>query len=178
MTEDVLHEARKIWPSITLCKGNSKSKIEAVNADINDYQKPWDIILIVSDDMILRRHGWDEVIRKEFAKNYPNLDGAMWFHDHSKQREICTLSCMGRKLYDSFGYVYHPSYFSFWCDNEFSEVCKRDGKVTFTETVIASHEHPSWGGGISVDSLYRTNNKYWGQDKLNYEKRKKLGFPK
>lgn len=178
MTDAVLREARKLVPAITLVKGNSKSKIAAVNADINEYSNPWDVILIVSDDMVCRRFGWDQMIRDEFKKNYPEMDGAIWFHDGTKQREICTLSCMGRKLYDSFGYIYHPSYYSFFCDNEFSEVCKRDGKITFTPKVIASHEHPAWGGNISVDALYKTNNKYWQQDKTNYETRKKLGFPK
>lgn len=177
MNQDVVAAAMKIHPDVTMVRGYSKTKIEAVNADIKDYVKPWEIVLVISDDMVLRRHGWDEVIREFFNSNYPDLDGAMWAHDGTKQRVICTLSCMGRKLYEKFGNIYHKTYSSFWCDNEYTEVCQRDGKIKFTETVIASHEHPAWNGGMRVDDTYRRNNRYWQSDKLNYEQRKQLGFP-
>lgn len=177
MNQDVVAAAMKIHPDVTMVRGYSKTKIEAVNADIANYGKPWKIILVVSDDMALRRHGWDEVIRDAFEKNYPDLDGAMWFHDDSKQKVICTLSCLGRKLYDSFGYIYHPSYRAFFCDNEFSEVCLKSGKIKFTETVIASHIHPAWNKGMPVDDTYRRSNKHWHPDHRNYEQRKAAGFP-
>jgi len=176
MNQDVVAAAMKIHPDVTMVRGYSKTKIEAVNADIANYGKPWDIILVVSDDMFLRKQGWDEVIREDYAKHYPDLDGSMWYFDGA-QEKICTLACMGRTLFNRFGYVYNPNYSSFFCDDEATAVFRAMGKLTFSRTVIAGHYHPAWLKGMPVDDTYRRNNKFWKSDQATYEQRKQLGFP-
>lgn len=180
MTYSVTSQAQKIIreDSLHCVKGNSRSKIQACNADMNIMEDwPWDVVLLISDDMACRRVGWDDVIRAKMFELYPDTDGCLWFHDGSKQRDICTLSCIGRKYYDKFGYIYHPSFKSFFCDNEFTDVAQKAGKITFIEKGIATHEHPAWGGNMKHDATYKGNNKYWAEDQATYNHRKALGFP-
>jgi hypothetical protein len=177
MTDGVIAQAKALHPNVTVVRGNSKSKIEACNADIGGYVQPWNVLLLVSDDMWCSCRGWDKVIRTKMAELYPDTDGCLWLHDGSAQRLISTLSCMGRRFYDRFGYIYHPSYKSFWSDNEYTDVARSLGKMTFIEPGIAFHEHPSWRGGMKVDATYQRNRGFWRQDETNYNRRKALGFP-
>ena len=57
--------------------GISKSKIDAVNRDLKNYEKNWDIVLLASDDMVPEEKGYDEIIRNEMLKNYPDTDGVL-----------------------------------------------------------------------------------------------------
>ena len=91
--------------------GNNKSKIQAVNADMPE--SGWDIVLLASDDMIPQIQGYDEIIRESMTNIYPDTDGVLWFFD-GYRRDLNTLSIMGKKYYDRFGYIYHPAYFSLW----------------------------------------------------------------
>lgn len=176
MNHDVIAAAEKMHPAVVCVGGHSKSKIEACNADINGYAGDWDIVLLISDDMWCRRQGWDDLVRSKMALFFPDTDGALWFFDGS-QKLINTIECVGRVRYERFKYLYHGSYCSFFCDNEASEVGKRDKKLVFIDRQICSHEHPSWGRGMKPDATYQRNNKYWKQDENNYHKRKAEGFP-
>lgn len=176
MTPEVLEQAASIHPNMVLAKGVSKTKIEACNADLNTYLIPWDVVLLLSDDMFCRRQGWDEIIRENMTKHFPDTDGGLWFYD-SAQKLINTLTCFGRAYYRRFNYLYHPSYASFFSDNEQTDVGLRDGKLAFIEHAICSHEHPSWCGGMKRDATYIRNNRYWQQDRATYARRKAEGFP-
>jgi len=179
MTKAVLDEALNLPANIVLRAGLSKSKIEACNRDIEDIPATmYDIILLISDDMHVQKIGWDDIIRKDFDKFYPeNSDGCLWYHDGSKQKVISTLSCMGREYYERFMYLYHPSYKSFFCDNEYTDVAKSLGKLPFIDHAIIKHEHPQWGGGVEHDALYERNNGPWDEDGKNYRQRQTLKFP-
>jgi hypothetical protein len=176
MTPRVIQDAIAISPMVQFHHGPPDGKIAACNAHI-DRAPDWDICLLISDDMFCRRKGWDEIIRARMRQHFLDTDGCLWFHDGSSQRVICTLSCVGRKYYERDHYLYHPSYKSFFCDNEFTDVAKARGKIFFTEEGLCTHEHPAWGGGMQVDDVYRRNNKYWSRDSDNYIRRKAAGFP-
>jgi len=175
MTEDVIQQAQEIVPSMIMVGGNSKTKIEACNADLNDCPYNWDVVLLISDDMFCRRQGWDKLIRDHMTETYPDTDGSLWIFDGA-QHEINTLSCLGRAYYNRFHFIYHPSYSSFFCDNEQTEVAVSLGRIKRIDTPICSHEHPAWCGGMRPDQLYRRNNKFWQQDKATYNRRKSNGF--
>lgn len=177
MTPEVIAKAEAMHPALVAVKGNSKSKIEACNADINEYQGEWEIILLISDDVWCFRRGWDDLLRTRMTEHYPDTDGVLWNHDGTKQRDITTISCMGRRYYERERYLYHPDYFSFWSDNEFTDVARQRGKITFFEVGIATHQHPSWLGGMKTDATYQKNHPFWNQDKATYHRRKSLGFP-
>lgn len=162
--------------------GDSKSKIDAVNRDIEaQYQFDnliplgCDIILVASDDMIPIKKGYDTIIRQKMQINFPDTDGALWFYD-GRQNRINTIECIGRKYYQRFNYIYHPDYKSFFCDNEQTEVGLKLGKLKFINECIIKHEHPGHGGSFNNDELYKINSIHWKHDEELYKKRKINGF--
>ena len=162
-------------PNLIYQYGKSKTKIEACNADMN-LADEWDILVLISDDMIPIVNNFDEIIVDNMQKYFPDLDGALHFNDglYGKDRTI-TLSIMGRKLYERFGYLYHPAYRSFYCDNEFTDEVYALGKAKYISQIIIQHK---WHGGPkSNDALYRRNSGMKG-DEVVYNRRKLLGFPK
>jgi len=111
---------------------------------------------------------------KEF---FPNLDGALHFDDGYLGKDRCiTLSIMGKKLYDYFGYIYHPDYKSFYCDNEFTDEVYRLKKAVFLPTVVVKHDWKGWGK--NRDEVYKRNTSLGKGDQAVYNRRKKNGFPK
>jgi hypothetical protein len=153
--------------------GNSKTKIEAINADV-DKVKSWDILLLASDDMIPVYDGYDEVITNDMDRNYPDLDGVLWYNDGARI-DINTLSIMGKKYYDRFKYIYHPEYTSLWCDNEFTEVSQLLEKCYKSEKVIIEHAHPVYQK-TNYDELYIRNESFYHIDQQVFEKRKLKTF--
>jgi hypothetical protein len=153
--------------------GNSKSKIEACNADMEKIEYAWDIVVLVSDDMVPIVRGYDDVIRSHMMASFPDTDGILWFNDGHQEDKLNTLSVMGRTMYQSFGYIYHPSYKSFYCDTEFTDLCRGrlKSKCIYIPTCIVRHEHPGHGYG-GFDSLYQKNQLAWTHDMDNYLNRK------
>ena len=153
--------------------GQNKSKIEACNADIASVDWPWDIIVLVSDDMVPQIKGYDEVIRTQMSASFPDTNGILWFNDGYQKDNLNTLSIMGRKMYESFGYIYHPSYKSFYCDTEFSDLCKGPlkDKCLYNPYCIIRHEHPGLGYKAH-DTLYNSNQRWWSTDLRTYISRK------
>lgn len=176
MNDVIVSQAEAIHPSVVCVKGNSPNKIAACNADIADYKADWDVVLLISDDMIPCREAWDDLIRKKMGLYFPDTDGALWFWDGA-QRKINTIECVGRKRWEHFGFLYHGSYASFFCDDEQTAVGIRDKKLIFIEESICHHHHPAWLGGMKTDDTYRRNNKYWQADSANFQRRKLAGFP-
>lgn len=119
--------------------GNSKTKIEACNANMEDAQG--DVLLLASDDMVPQVQNYDEVIFDTFQKTFPNFDGAIKFWDGLRPKEdmLMTLTVMGFPLYKKFGYIYHPSYKSLYCDNEQTQVCFMLRKLAISHTCIIKH---------------------------------------
>lgn len=154
---------------------NFRSKIEAYNA-IPIYLH-WDILVGASDDMWCVQNGWDTIIREAMEKNFPDTDGCLWFHDGSSQTDICTLPIMGREYYERTGYLYHPSYRSFWSDNEQTEVAYDAHKLYKDPRCLFKHQHPVWGGVMPIDRTYSEKSRDFQRDKRNFFYRKRKGFP-
>ena len=154
--------------------GNHESKIAAINADMDNEE--FDILFLVSDDMLPIVPSFDDIIAKAMVENFPEMDGALHYNDDccGKDRTI-TLSIMGKKLYDHFGYIYHPDYKSFFCDNEFTDEVRRLEKVVYFPEVIVKHDYKGWGG---ADDTYKRNSKLGRPDEATYNRRKEAGFPK
>lgn len=173
MTHSVLERAL-LGPNVKLCAGHSQNKIHACNRDIKKPYK-WDILLLISDDMFCETDGWDKIIRNKMKEHFPDTDGCLWFYDGYQER-ICTLSCMGKKYYQLFNYIYHPDYTSLWCDNEFTEVAQKLNKMVYIKDPIIKHAHPCWGKKMQMDELYRHNESFFQRDFNVYQKRKNLNF--
>jgi len=152
--------------------GKNRTKMQAINANMEHAGK-FDILLLASDDMFPQVKGYDDIICTKMQKYFPDLFGALHFNDGRVGNRLNTLSIMGKKMYDYFGYIYHPDYKSVWCDNEFHEVTTQMNKVVYIDKVIIKH---NWGGA-NGDKLYRRNENLYGRDKIVFLKRQSMGFP-
>lgn len=153
--------------------GQNKSKIEAINADMDNIDG-WDILLLASDDMIPVVDGYDEIIRNDMNAHFSDLDGCLWYSDGG-QNNICTLSIMGKKYYDRFGYIYNPEYKSLWSDNEYTDVTTQLNKFYKSDQVIIEHQHPVYQK-TNYDALYVRNESYFNIDREVYDRRKAINF--
>ena len=164
----------KKYKNLNYIFGDSKSKVDAINRDMETIDD-WDIVLIASDDMVPQVKGYDDIIRKNMKKHYPNYDGVLWFNDGYQNRNLNTLSILGKKYYQRFNYLYYPEYKSVWCDNEFMEVANILQKQTYIDEVIIKHEHPDWGFG-GRDVIHELNDVNISHDKQVYNNRKSINF--
>jgi hypothetical protein len=169
-TNDVFNR----FKNVKIVYGDSNSKIHAINRDIELIDE-WDIVLLASDDMIPKLKGYDNIIRNKMKEHYPDTDGILWFNDGHQGNRLNTLSILGRKYFDRFGYIYHPEYKSVWSDNEFMAVGNLLGKQTYFDEVIIEHEHPDWGYG-SRDVIHQINSNNESYDRNLFLKRKENNF--
>lgn len=165
-----LCEVKKIkerFPKINYGLGLSKSKIEAVNRDIDFISAhfDWSIILLGSDDMQPQQKGFDDLILKHFEQINDKL---LWSSD-GRQPRICTIPIMGREYYNRFDYIYHPAFKSLFCDNFQTDIAMRLDKCVKTKECFLKHEHPAWGGTMKHDALYTRNDAFWGEDERTYK---------
>lgn len=145
--------------------GRSLSKIHAVNRDMDKVREPWDILVLISDDQFCVTQDWDDIIAQAMPEH---LDACLHFNDGNRGPELNTLPIMGRARYDKFGYIYHPSYVSMWCDNEFTEV----HRPIYIDRVIIVHRHPAYHADVKADAQLRATEAWNGVDKNNYYVRK------
>ena len=164
----------KTFENIKYIYGDSKSKIDAVNRDM-ETETDWDILLLASDDMIPKVKGYDTIIINKMNNLYPDTDGVLWFNDGHQGIKLNTLCILGKKYYQRFNYIYHPDYKSLWADNEFMDVANLLEKQTYFPEVIIKHEHPDIGFG-NRDTIHLDNSKNDYVDKEIYLKRKSNNF--
>lgn len=155
--------------------GVNSSKIEACNADIEKVDYPWDIVVLVSDDMIPEVRGYDEYIRRAAT---PDLDCILWFNDGFQGYRLNTLSMYGRTMYERFGSMYCPDYKSLYCDTELTDLCKGPlkEKTVYNANCIIRHQHPTLGYTNAMDALYARNQKYLEEDLRTYIRRKMYDY--
>ena len=181
---DTINEIKEIFDGQSVCFDNmhfdrDTTKISAINDHINIEE--FDVVICASDDMIPYVDGWDHKIATAMQDNYPDTDGCVSFSDGRDVGNLITFSIMGRKLYERFGYIYHPDYKGLYCDNEFTDEVNRLGKVTYIDEEIIGHEHYAEDGNRNsgkIDYAARKTLHFSGRDGIMYEKRKELGFPR
>lgn len=160
-------------PNVKVRIGHSRNKVEAINDGVAD--EPFDLLILAADDMIPQRPDYARRITGFFLDAFPDLDGVLHLNDGRTGRKLNTLPIMGRPYFDRFGYIYHPSYQSLWCDNEFQEVAERDGKSVYRDEVIIAH---AWTDVTGVDDLCKRNAIPDRRDAINFQTRKAAGFPR
>jgi hypothetical protein len=153
--------------------GNSKTKIQAINADL-EHAGDYDVLLLASDDMIPQMQDYDDIIIQDMQTYYPDGDGVLHYNDGKQGERLNTLCIMGKKYFDRFGYIYNPEYISVYPDNEFTDVSRILGKATYIDKVIIRH----FWIEIGVDALYmrNENRELYARDGALYQKRKEANF--
>jgi hypothetical protein len=152
---------------------DNTSKIQACNANMDEIDYPWDIVVLVSDDMIPQVEGYDAIIRRFMRTSFPDTDGILWFNDGYQEDKLNTLSIYGRTMYGRLGHIYNPIYKSFFCDTELTDLCKTTlkEKTLYVPNVIIRHEHPTLGYD-TLDDLYVKNYTFFGEDAMTYVEHK------
>jgi len=155
-------------------RGQSKNKIDAINRDINEFDWDWDILVNVSDDMIIEK-GFDDVVREAFENS---LDLFLHLPDGFANERLATMSIMGRDYYNRFGYIYHPSYESVYCDDEAMSVAKILNKYLYVDKHVFKHIHPANVGAHLMDDQYKKTEAadVHARDCTNYQNRKNNNF--
>lgn len=153
--------------------GENKTKVQAVNANLEN--ELGDVLLVVSDDMVPAALNYDEIIADGFSKVFPKYDGAIKFNDGLRSDQLMTLPCLGWRLYDAIGHVYHPDYISLYCDNEQTRLCSMLGKFATSDICIMRHE---WFpmNHINADALHRRNESFYDQDGSTFKFRMNKNF--
>jgi hypothetical protein len=181
MAGDIQRAIKNITHYTSWCNiyyGNSTTKIEAVNADLESVPWEWDIVLLVSDDMVPQIKGYDDVLRNYMTAQHPDTDGILWVNDGTQGLNLNTITIMGKVMYKSFGYLYHPAYKSLFCDTEFTDLCRGSlaSKTTYIPYMLIRHEHPGTGFPEKQDHLYLRNQTYWVADMNTYISRKPYAY--
>ncbi len=181
MNNQVALEKLKKYKNLKFYFANRVSKIYAINRDIDKISKEfdWDIIISAADDMIPQVYGYDRIIVGDMNNAFPNLDGGLWYFDGYK-KDLNTMSIMGRKRYEEFGYVYYPKYKTWYPDDEYTELGLSQNKLLFIDKCIIKHEFPGNNPSMEFDQLYRENetDELKKHDRELYMSRKALSFPK
>lgn len=163
----------KNYTNLEVEYGNSKSKIEAINAGV--MQQDFQIVLLASDDMIPVVRGYDSIIIKAMCNTFPDFDGIVWFNDGIQQNRLNTLCILGKNYYNRFEYIYNPEYKSLWCDMEFTQVGNILNKQKYFDQVIIKHDHHSVTNN-GFDETYLHNEVYEEVDKITYMTRQRNYF--
>lgn len=172
MTQAVILESKRIFDKTVCIIGTPQGKINACNRDM-EMVGGWDILVLVSDDMIPQRKGWDTILVKQMPED---LDRVLFFNDGYLGRRLNTMCILGRKYYERFGYIYQPSYESLFCDNEFMEVADILGKQDYFDMCLFKHEHFSTNEAVKPDALMNHNQRFYYIDEANYKARKAKNF--
>ena len=156
----------------------NKTKIQACNANMSEVDYAWDIVVLVSDDMIPQVQGWDDVIRSHMMSRFPDTNGILWFNDGCQGEKLNTLCIYGRRLYEEFGHLYEPEYKSLFCDTELTDRCRGnlEDRCLYVPYCIIRHEHPGAGYTQNNDMLYQVNQRYWNEDMYTYIRRKNYAY--
>jgi hypothetical protein len=147
------------------------NKIQACNTGVPD--DGWDILVLVSDDMTPIEQDYDNIIAQDMRREFPGLDGALHYNDGKTGKLLASLSIMGRKFFERYGFVYYPAYKGTWCDNDFMDAAKQWGKYWYCDRTIIRHDWQKHGG----DEVYVKGNSTYHEDQDVYNWRKERKFP-
>jgi hypothetical protein len=158
--------------------GQNHSKIQACNANMSEVDWDWDIVVLVSDDMMPQIRGYDDIIRTHMTTRFPDRNGILWFDDGCQGDKLNTLCIYGRTFYDQRGFIYDPSYKSLFCDTELTDHCRGHlaDRCLYIAHCIIRHEHPGAGYSQYMDALYDRNQRYWNEDMYTYINRKSYAY--
>ena len=180
--DDKMRPLPEIKGNHTYIAGTSKSKIDAINRDMDfiNSQYDWDILVNMSDDMVFIQKGFDDIIRKEFTDgSITNLDQYIHFNDGNQKANVSTMHIVGRDYYNRDNYIYNPEYKSLWCDVENDMVAKLRGcyKYVGDNIRLFSHLHPAFNLAPNDEQYMKTEHRdMWIADEQTFNRRKQNNF--
>jgi glycosyltransferase involved in cell wall biosynthesis len=154
---------------------DNKSVVEATN--MGAVYADGDVLIYVSDDFSPPDR-WGEKLELEIKTH---IYGDCWLLkvDDCLQPfhvAVLTIPIMSKKLYNTLGYFWHPSYKSMFVDEDLYWTCKNNGWLKVAPNLKFEHKHPSVGKADN-DETYINSAKNWDSGKATYQERKRLNFP-
>jgi hypothetical protein len=180
-----LFDGFELPPKMIYSIATSANKIHAINRDVHEPKyvdfkgnifPNWHILVNMSDDMLLE-NSFAATVRTFFS-DLQQYDAFLHLPDGFTNERLCTLSIMGHTYFERFGYIYHPSYKSVYCDNEAMEVAKILGCYHYVDEPTFTHAHPANVGSQAWDERYAVteNSELYKVDEQNYLARKARNF--
>jgi hypothetical protein len=166
------------YPRLGVDWGESNSKIHAINRGMDTIDKvlpaaaDWDIVCVMSDDMVFCFQGFDEIISTDMQALFAGTDGYLHYWEKDSHTVLNVMTIKGRQYYERFGFLYDPRFKSLWVDNLQMEIAKALGKYRFVNLEIFKHFNPAYGyAGYEKDEMFIQQQEIgWGDDqKLFYE---------
>ena len=177
MNNEAIHRYLSLVKDVVLVYhyGDHANKVEACNAGMPESHL-WDIVILVSDDMVVTKQDFDKIIVADMIKHFPNMDGVLHYPDGYRPPNdpVVTWTVMGRGFYERYGCLYRPEYKAMWCDDELTDVAASWGKLVHCDAEIVKHEWCKFG----IDENYQRDHKLFAEDNATYEERKEKGFPR
>ena len=96
-----------------------------------------DILVQVSDDLH-PPSGWDAELRRRLDVKKPQV---LAIDDGARRDRLICHAILTRPYLDRFGYLFHPSYESMYCDRELSDVAYASGAVVEARDLLFEHRH-------------------------------------
>ena len=98
------------------------------------------IVGYFGDDVVYRTPGWDNEVRKEFAKDKTIL---LACNDvHVQRGKQATLFFTHKTVHDRVGYYLKPEFRRWWMDTFWEVVYRNAGKLKYREDLVTEHFHP------------------------------------
>jgi len=145
------------------------TKIGACNRDMDKIDDDWDVVVLISDDMLPMVDNWDKYITAGMERYFPDTDGALWFYDGHKD-DLNTYAILGNKYYKRTGYIYYSEYKSTWCDLDYQMVAETLGKIKKCSWPMVLFEHVR--KDIIIDNVHIENRGHGTADKSTFMRRK------
>lgn len=147
---------------------DSLNKIDAINANMEN--RVFDILILAADDLYPCVANYDEIIVNDMKKYHPDNDGILHYMNPNWEERLDIGCIMTYKYYKRFNFIYHPSYKSIFCDNEYMETAKILGKHIYIPDQIFNHHY------VVSDPTANKNWQFNQEDESNYNYIKQNNF--
>ncbi len=135
-----------------------------------------DVVIALSDDFAPPPH-WDEALAALAPAGWWREDRVVAVWD-GNNGDVFTLPILTRTRLARFGYLFHPSYESIYCDSEFTAVAQAEGVVIEARHLLFEHQHheahkrPKDAVDLNHGSADR-----WSRGAARFAARRRAGFP-
>lgn len=129
----------KVIPVVNEQKGRTGPAL------LNDlaYLADEEILFAVSDDILFRTQGWDEMLRKAFEA-YPDRLLVAYTND-GRDRDKCTHFAVHRRWLDIAGGFTYPEFEHFCADTYVETIGKAIGRAVYLRELVTEHMHFRFG---------------------------------
>jgi hypothetical protein len=99
-----------------------------------------DLLVVIADDL-LPPEGWDQSLRQ--LPSDTRHPYACYVPDSFRQDGLMCHPVLSRGLYQKRRYVFHPSFFGVYCDNDFTIRTQLEAPIYVIPDLLWQHEHSS-----------------------------------